>query len=163
MTDTDATTTTAPHRAPSRLTRPRDGRVVAGVARAISLQSNLPVAVIRLVFVISAFIGGVGIALYIAGWVLIPEEGSNESLGKRWFTNLDNPRSWVGIALIVFAILILGGSTGLVDGEFLLAAVLGVVGVLLYRGDLRVGHAGEGETVTGSAPPPPPPPPPRGG
>jgi phage shock protein PspC (stress-responsive transcriptional regulator) len=35
------------------------------------------VTYVRLALVVLSFIGGVGVPLYLAAWILVPEEGSN--------------------------------------------------------------------------------------
>lgn len=52
------------------------GGVAAGVANYFGVQAK-PV---RIVFVVLSLLGGGGLALYLAGWALIPEEGSDTSL-----------------------------------------------------------------------------------
>ena len=41
---------------------------------------DVDVNIIRIVFAVLTFIGGAGVPLYLAGWLLIPEEGSDRSL-----------------------------------------------------------------------------------
>jgi len=40
---------------------------------------------VRSAFVVLSVLGGGGLALYLAGWVLIPEEGSDSSLAAQLF------------------------------------------------------------------------------
>lgn len=61
-------TTPAPVR---RLLRPRD-RVFGGVAAGIAEYTGLPTLLVRLGFVVSAFMGW-GLLLYPALWIVIPE------------------------------------------------------------------------------------------
>ncbi|HLU31293.1 MAG TPA: PspC domain-containing protein [Acidimicrobiia bacterium] len=71
----------------NRLTRPRNGRMIAGVAAAIASRMDLDVTVVRLLFVVSLFFGGLGFWVYLAGWALIPEEGQSQSAAERMFGN----------------------------------------------------------------------------
>lgn len=61
-------TATAPVR---RLLRPRD-RVLGGVAAGIAEYTGLPTLLVRLGFVVSAFMGW-GLLLYPLLWLVIPE------------------------------------------------------------------------------------------
>ena len=60
-----------PYRAP-RATRPVRGRAVAGVAAGLAQNVHLPVWLVRTVFVVLAFAGGMGIVLYAAFWAVLP-------------------------------------------------------------------------------------------
>jgi phage shock protein PspC (stress-responsive transcriptional regulator) len=54
------------------LTRPRRGRVIAGVCAGIADRFGLPRWLVRILFVLSCVLPGPQILLYIAMWVLIP-------------------------------------------------------------------------------------------
>jgi phage shock protein PspC (stress-responsive transcriptional regulator) len=60
----------------ARIRRTRDRRV-AGVAGGIGHHLDIDPVIVRVAFVVLSFFGGVGILLYIAGWLLIPEEGQD--------------------------------------------------------------------------------------
>ena len=72
-----------PFRAESRRTalrRPVQDGVVAGVAAGLARYLGVDVMIIRLAFVVLTIVGGAGIPLYLAGLLLIPEEGSDQSI-----------------------------------------------------------------------------------
>lgn len=71
----------------NRLTRPRNGRMIAGVAAALAQRMGLDVSIVRLVFVISLFFGGLGFWGYLIAWALIPDEGQAQSAAERMFGN----------------------------------------------------------------------------
>jgi phage shock protein PspC (stress-responsive transcriptional regulator) len=52
------------------------GGVAAGVARSIGIDP----LIVRIAFVLLALVSGAGIALYLAGLLLIPDEISGQSL-----------------------------------------------------------------------------------
>lgn len=56
----------------TRPARPRHDRKVAGVAAAIARRYDIDPVLVRVGFVVAAFYG-IGAALYIAGWVLLPD------------------------------------------------------------------------------------------
>ena len=62
------------------LRRPVQDSVVAGVAAGLARYLGLDVMIIRLAFVVLTIVGGAGIPLYLAGLLLIPEEGSDQSI-----------------------------------------------------------------------------------
>jgi phage shock protein C len=65
------------------LYRPLKNRMIAGVAAGIAQYLDADVTVVRIVMVALTVFGGVGIALYIAGWLLIPHEGSEQSIAQK--------------------------------------------------------------------------------
>lgn len=62
------------------LRRAADGRIVAGVAAGLAAHFDVDVVLVRLVLVALMLIGGAGVALYLAAWLLVPEQGSDTSL-----------------------------------------------------------------------------------
>jgi len=61
---------------PKRLYRSRDERMIAGVCGGIGEYFNADPTVIRVIFVILAILGfGVGgLVLYLAMWLIVPEQ-----------------------------------------------------------------------------------------
>jgi len=121
-----------------QLRRPFQDRAFAGVAAGLGQRFNVSPAWFRVAFILLALFGGTGFLLYGLGWILIPDEGSNESIAEGWVDgfNASNSAMVIGIALIGVASVILVSSFQLISGKFVVAAVLLVLGVLLYRGDL---------------------------
>jgi phage shock protein C len=62
------------------LYRPRDDRMLAGVASGIARYFGVDVTVVRIIFAVLAVVGGAGLPLYLAGWLLIPEESADQSI-----------------------------------------------------------------------------------
>lgn len=58
----------------ARLVRPRQGRMIAGVCAGIGRRFGISPNVVRLIFVISTLIPGPQFLVYIAMWILIPED-----------------------------------------------------------------------------------------
>jgi phage shock protein PspC (stress-responsive transcriptional regulator) len=65
---------------PEALRRPVQNSVVAGVAAGLARYFGVDVMIIRLAFVVLTVFGGAGIPLYLAGLLLIPEEGTDQSI-----------------------------------------------------------------------------------
>jgi phage shock protein PspC (stress-responsive transcriptional regulator) len=141
MEQNEQTTTGEPPEqtvSPSELVRPREGRVLAGVSQGLANRYELPVWVPRAFFVVSAFFGGLGVALYVAGWALMRSEDETEPPADRFFSEASSPRSWIGIALIFVAALILLDNLTFLDGGVVWAVALLVIGVLLYTGQIPI-------------------------
>jgi len=62
------------------LRRAYDGRMLAGVAAGLADYLAVDVTIIRVAFVVLTFLGGAAIPAYLACLLLIPEEGSDESI-----------------------------------------------------------------------------------
>lgn len=103
-TTTDTQTTAATK---SRLARPRQGRVLGGVAAGIADQTGASIALVRLGFLVAALFGGFGIVLYLAAWALIPEAGAEDSAAERWLRNLTTPGKRAGAFLVGIAGLVI--------------------------------------------------------
>ncbi len=120
------------------LKRSSSDRVIAGVAAGIAHRLDIPAWVVRVAFVVLAFGGALGVALYIAGWLLIPDDNEEEPVARRLFDSVQDGSGWMGLALVGIGVLIAASSVDFIRGDLAVAVFLGVVGVLLYRGELRV-------------------------
>lgn len=68
--------------------RRRDGRLVAGVAAGLADYLEVDPTIVRLGLVALTLLGGAGVPLYAAAWLLVPEQGAPESMAAaflhRW-------------------------------------------------------------------------------
>lgn len=55
-------------------TRPRDGAMLGGVARGLALRFGLPVVAVRLGFILATLLALWGVVIYVALWLLMPQE-----------------------------------------------------------------------------------------
>ena len=60
--------------ASTALVRPRRGRVIAGVCAALGRRFGVSVTLVRVLFVLSMFLPGPQVLLYIALWIILPRE-----------------------------------------------------------------------------------------
>jgi phage shock protein C len=74
---------TSDDRSHRTLCRSTDDRMIAGVASGIARSFDVDVTVVRISIAVLSVFGGAGIALYIAGWLLMPEAGSDQSIASR--------------------------------------------------------------------------------
>ncbi|MDH2443556.1 PspC domain-containing protein [Amnibacterium sp. CER49] len=58
----------------SALVRPRRGRVIAGVCAGLARRFDLPAWFVRLVFVLSVFLPGPQVIIYVLLWIVMPAE-----------------------------------------------------------------------------------------
>jgi phage shock protein PspC (stress-responsive transcriptional regulator) len=62
------------------LRRPIHDRMLTGVAAGLAEHFGMDVTIVRIAFVVLTVVGGAGIPLYLAGLLLIPEEGRDQSI-----------------------------------------------------------------------------------
>lgn len=58
----------------NRLVRPKEGRVLAGVAAGLADRFGMSRTTMRVIFVVSMLLPGPQILIYLVLWVIIPEE-----------------------------------------------------------------------------------------
>jgi phage shock protein PspC (stress-responsive transcriptional regulator) len=56
--------------------------MLAGVASGLAQDLEVDPVLVRIAFVVLVFFGGLGIFLYLACWLLIPEEGRSASIAS---------------------------------------------------------------------------------
>lgn len=80
-----------------RPVRPRAGRKLGGVATGIALRYQIDPVIVRIAFVALVLSGGVGLPMYLAGWLLLPEEGDEvsplESLVNKGRSSMSPPKT----------------------------------------------------------------------
>jgi len=64
------------------LRRAYDGRMIAGVCAGIADYLSVDVTIVRVAFAVFTFLGGAAIPAYLACLLLIPEEGSDQSIAS---------------------------------------------------------------------------------
>jgi phage shock protein PspC (stress-responsive transcriptional regulator) len=65
-----------------RLHRSRRNRMVAGVASGLADYFDVDPTLVRIGFVVLTLMGGLAVPLYVAGWLLIPDEGAELSMAE---------------------------------------------------------------------------------
>src|SRR5579862_1116510 len=121
---------------PRRLTRPKEDRWLGGVAAGLGVYFDLSPTIYRIAFVALALAGGTGVLLYIAAWVVIPEEGAEESIAALELKkHRDRPRRLVGVGILAFAAILALSESHVwpSPGNFWLAIVLGIAAVVWWR------------------------------
>ena len=124
---------TAPTSAsPPPLVRRPDDRVVRGVCAAIGRTTGTDPVLWRVVLVVLAIFGGSGLLIYVAGWLLIPEEGAEASIAERHLRGRGLSRTAV-IALTVVGATVLGLTTG-GSGDAAPVLAAGLLAYIVLRG-----------------------------
>jgi phage shock protein PspC (stress-responsive transcriptional regulator) len=149
-TDTTVTDSSERERRSRELVRPSEGRMIAGVAKGVADHFGISDWIPRIFFVATAFMGGFGIVLYAAGWAFIRSEEETKSPAERFFTGASGMRSWLGVAFIALAAVLILENFTILSGEVVWAGALLVVGLLLYLGYLPATSQAKPEAGTGS-------------
>ncbi|CAN5328800.1 PspC domain-containing protein [soil metagenome] len=168
--------------APLRMRRSLRDRKIAGVCGGFAQYARIDPVVVRVVVAALTVVGGVGVVLYAAGWLLVPEEGSERAVvdGHHGRNHGEMRRvGWV-IAAVLACAAVLSSGPWFGPGVWWigwplwpLLAVVGVAWFLLARADRPRAQpvaeaAGSGSHDTGRVPPQGPassdvPPPPTAG
>ena len=109
---------------PPRIAREERSSAFAGVASGIADALSVDPTLIRLMFALLTFASGAGIALYISGWLLLPQQGGPPPTPRRLAFGIG--------ALIAGGSLALSG-LGLADSLIWPVALVGA-GIFLLRG-----------------------------
>jgi phage shock protein C len=64
------------------LRRSTDDKMLTGTAAGIARYLNVDPLVVRIAFAVTTVMGGFGIPLYLAAFLLIPEDGSDQSIAS---------------------------------------------------------------------------------
>jgi phage shock protein PspC (stress-responsive transcriptional regulator) len=126
--------------------------ILGGVATGLADYFHVAPSLMRLTFVVLTFFGGLGILLYLAGWLVIPAEGADDSIAEGWLADLGTGRSWIGAALITLAAIWLLTTLNIARSPLVWAIALLVLGVLLYRGETPLRQNEPEEAVSTTEP-----------
>jgi phage shock protein PspC (stress-responsive transcriptional regulator) len=136
--------TTEQPTSPRLLRRRTDERVIGGVASGLGEFLNVDPLLVRIGFVGLMVFGGLGLLLYVGGWLLVPEDGDDDSIVEDLLKRTGlTPMRWLVLLLFALGLLIFLGGVGSAFGYYnpvpfwfgltLMAVVLG--GALLsYSG-----------------------------
>jgi phage shock protein PspC (stress-responsive transcriptional regulator) len=67
-----------------QLRRSADDKMLGGVAGGIARYMNADVTLVRVIIAALALFTSVGVALYVAAWLLIPEDGEDQPIAAAW-------------------------------------------------------------------------------
>lgn len=122
---------------PSLSTRPRQGRLLAGVCAGLEPVLGVPVGLIRFAFLLGALAGGVGIAAYVTAVVLLPEVDGPPAASR--------PRD--PIEKLAILAIITGGFLACRASGLWIADVVGFPGAVAAAGVALVWGRAEGRTA----------------
>lgn len=116
---------------PPRASRPVCGRWVAGVCVGLSHHLRIPVWLVRVVFVVLTFSGGIGIVLYAAFWAVLPLDTEGSGVDPVSARSSDTARLLALAAVVVGVGLLLAALGVNLVGGALIPIIVAVFGAAL--------------------------------
>lgn len=65
--------------------RSSDDRLLGGVCAGAAQHLNIDPVIVRIIVAVLTFVGGAGVILYAAAWLLVPSDDADKSLMAEWF------------------------------------------------------------------------------
>jgi phage shock protein PspC (stress-responsive transcriptional regulator) len=124
---------------PRKLTRSSSDRVLGGVSGGLGRYFDIDPIIFRIGFVVLALAGGAGVLGYIAAWLLVPSDAlpGQEPADRSRVATIAG-----GIVLALAALILIGPGLFFLAPPLVGIALVGLVGVLLWRA--AGGSEGEG-------------------
>lgn len=125
----------------TRPRRPAEDSKIGGVAAAIGRRYAIDPVLVRVAFVVATLFSGVGVLLYLLGWLLLPAEGDESSaaeslLGRGHSVTSPALTVLLGLALIPAGSIVFGG-----DAYGVVALAVAAVAIfLLHRSRATLGE-----------------------
>ena len=86
-----------------RFYRSREDRILAGIAGGLAARLGRDVTVVRIVLVLTTLVSGLGVVCYVLAWLLLPAEGSSETIAARAISD----RQGITLVLALVPVLVL--------------------------------------------------------
>jgi len=157
LSDTITEPSSAGEATPRRLVRVDDGRWLAGVCAGLGRYFDVNPLVYRIAFAALSLAGGTGLLLYLAAWLVMPSETSEESIAVEALReHRERPWLLLGLGLLAFgAILALSEARFWPGtGNVWLAAVIVGAAIVWWHVRNRPDKPATAGTSAVSAPPP---------
>ncbi|WP_175557457.1 PspC domain-containing protein [Raineyella antarctica] len=139
--------------------RPANGAPIAGVCAALAERTGIDPLIIRVAAILLAVSSGIGLVLYVAGWLLIPREGHDLGILLETFPALATVPRWALLSILAVVLVAVAIPVGQVTPTSSFPAV--VIGLVYYFSVYRPRH-GRGaidsrrDRASGTMPPGPP-------
>jgi len=109
--------------------------VLGGVCAGLARQLGVDPLVVRVAFVATAFAGGLGLAVYLIAWALLPADEGTPALGRARLARRGTLEVGVGVGLLVLSALLTFRALGLWTSDAVVwpIALVAAGGALLWR------------------------------
>ncbi|MEU8663321.1 PspC domain-containing protein [Actinoplanes philippinensis] len=119
---------------PRRLYRPRDQRIVAGVAAGLARHLGLPVLAVRITLVVLLGFNALGLLLYAAYWAVLPQEARGEEQPARRDLGALMPFAAIGLGVILLQAQLFEDQVATTAGWMIAVVAVGA-GVIWHQSD----------------------------
>ena len=136
MSETIHSTPTHDEAPPRRLVRAQEGRWLGGVCAGLGRYFDINPLVYRIAFAALSLAGGTGLLLYLAAYLVVPDEHAGESIAvEKMRTRRDQPWLLLGVGLLGFGALFALSEASFWpgNGNFWFAAVLAGAALVWWR------------------------------
>jgi signal transduction histidine kinase len=130
-----AITTTAAPTPTRRLYRPRDHRIIAGVASGLARHLGIPVIAVRIALVVLLGFNGLGLILYAAFWAVLPQQVPTDEPPARRDLAALLPFAAIGLGVILLQTLVFGDHGVAGTAGWLVAIIAVGAGVIWHQSD----------------------------
>ena len=85
--------------------------MIAGIAGGIATRLGRDVTVVRIVLVLAGLVSGFGVVAYVVAWLLLPVEGSTETIGARALSDRQGITIVLALVPALVVVLLVGVGT----------------------------------------------------
>ena len=116
--------------------RSADDSMLGGVCAGLAARLAVSATTVRVIAVVSVFLGGIGVLAYMGMWVFVPVADEDESIASRVVADRRELQIVLALSTALFAVLLVTRSLGVSDvGVPTLTLLIGAVGALaVWRG-----------------------------
>ncbi|GIF41283.1 PspC domain-containing protein [Actinoplanes xinjiangensis] len=119
---------------PRRLYRPRDQRIVAGVAAGLARHLGLPVLAVRITLVVLLGFNALGLLLYAAYWAVLPQEARGDEEPPRRDLGALMPFAAIGMGVVLLQAQLFEDQVATTAGWMIAVIAVGA-GVIWHQSD----------------------------
>ncbi|MFD1368589.1 PspC domain-containing protein [Actinoplanes sichuanensis] len=114
--------------------RPRDHRIVAGVAAGLARHLGVPVLAVRITLVVLLGFNALGLLLYAAYWAVLPQEARNQEVPARRDLGALMPFAAIGMGVILLQAQLFEDQ-GATTAGWMIAVIAVGAGVIWHQSD----------------------------
>ncbi len=119
---------------PRRLYRPRDHRIVAGVAAGLARHLGVPVLAVRIALVVLLGFNALGLLLYAAYWAVLPQEATGDEEPASRDLSALAPFAAIGLGVVLLQALVFDDQVTTTAGWMIAVIAVGA-GVIWHQSD----------------------------
>jgi signal transduction histidine kinase len=120
---------------PRRLYRPRDQRIIAGVASGLAGHLGVPVVAVRVALVLLLGLNGLGLMLYAVFWAVLPQQLPTDEPPQRRNLAALLPFAAIGLGVVLLEGLVFGDNGVAGTAGWLVAMIAVGTGVIWHQSD----------------------------